>query len=81
MTSGHILQIFLRVTIQNQIRVAQRIIVDEVIQFRPLRHGHVQCIFDLGATSHHTQNVQLVRFRKKVSSLLCTKSQLFRKFF
>jgi len=49
MTSGHILQIFLRVTIQNQIRVAQRIIVDEVIQFRPLRHGHVQCILDPGA--------------------------------
>ena len=46
---GHILQIFLRVTIQNQIRVAQRIIVDEVIQFRPLRHGHVQCILDPGA--------------------------------
>ena len=46
MTSGHILQIFLRVTIQSQIRVAQRIIVDEVIQFRPLRHGHVQCILD-----------------------------------
>ena len=30
MTSDHILQIFLRVTIQNQIRVAQRIIVDAV---------------------------------------------------
>ncbi len=28
MTSGHILQIFLRVTVQNQIRIAQRIIVD-----------------------------------------------------
>ena len=49
MTSGHILQIFLRVTIQNQIRVAQRIIVDEVIQFRPLRHGHIQCILNPGA--------------------------------
>ena len=49
MTSDHILQIFLRVTIQNQIRVAQRIIVDEVIQLRPLRHGHVQCILDPGA--------------------------------
>ena len=49
MTSGHILQIFLRVTIQNQIRVAQRIIVDEVIQLRPLRHGHIQRILDPGA--------------------------------
>ena len=48
MTSGHILQIFLRVTIQNQIRIAQRIIVDEVVQFRPLRHGHIQRILDPG---------------------------------
>lgn len=47
MTSDHILQIFLRVTIQNQIRVAQRIIVDEVIQFRPLCHSHVQRILFL----------------------------------
>ena len=49
MTSGHILQIFLRVTIQNQIRVAQRIIVDDVIQFRPLCYSHVQRILDPGA--------------------------------
>ena len=48
MTSGHILQIFLRVTIQNQIRVAQRIIVDEVIQLRPLRHSDIQRILDPG---------------------------------
>ena len=48
MTSDHILQIFLRVTIQNQIRVAQRIIVDEVIQLRPLRHGHILRILDPG---------------------------------
>ena len=47
MTSDHILQIFLRVTIQNQIRVAQRIIVDEVIQLRPLRHGHIQRILEM----------------------------------
>ena len=33
MTSSYILQIFLRVTIQNQIRIAQRIVVDEVVQF------------------------------------------------
>ena len=30
---SYIFQIFLRIAIQNQIRVAQRIIVDEVIQF------------------------------------------------
>ena len=51
MTSDHILQIFLRVTIQNQIRVAQRIIVDEVIQLRPLRHGHIQRILDPGTVN------------------------------
>ena len=51
MTSDHILQIFLRVTIQNQIRIAQRIVVDEVVQFRPLRHGHVQFILDPGAVN------------------------------
>ena len=48
---SYIFQIFLRIAIQNQIRVAQRIIVDEVIQFRPLRHGHVQCILDPGAVN------------------------------
>ncbi len=49
MASSHILQIFLQVTVQNQICIAQRIVVDEVVQFRPLRHGHIQCILDPGA--------------------------------
>ena len=48
---GHILQIFLRVTIQNQIRIAQRVIVDEVVQFRLLCHSHVQRILDPGAVN------------------------------
>ena len=30
---SYIFQIFLRIAIQNQIRVAQRVIVDEIIQF------------------------------------------------
>ena len=51
MTSSYIFQIFLRVTVQNQIRIAQRIVVDEVVQFRPLRHGHVQFILDLSAVN------------------------------
>ena len=51
MTSSHIPQIFLRITIQNQIRVAQRVIVDEIIQFGPLRHGHVQFILDPSAVN------------------------------
>ena len=51
MTSSHIPQIFLRITIQNQIGIAQRIVVDEVVQFRPLRHGHVQFILDPSAVN------------------------------
>ena len=35
-------QIFLRVTIQNQISIRQRVIIDKIIQLRPLRHGHIQ---------------------------------------
>ena len=49
MAPAHNFQIPLRVTIQNQIRIAQGIVVDEVVQFRPLRHGHVQFILDPGA--------------------------------
>ena len=48
MAPGCIFQIFLWVTVQNQIRIAQRIVVDEVVQFRPLRHGHIQRILDPG---------------------------------
>ena len=33
MAPCYILQIFLRIAIQNQICVAQRVIVDEIIQF------------------------------------------------
>ena len=51
MSSGHILQIPLQISIQNQIRIAQRVIVDEVVQLRPLRHGHVQRILDPGAVN------------------------------
>ena len=51
MASSHILQIFLRVTVQNQIGIAQRIVVDEVVQFHPLRHGHVQFILDPSAVN------------------------------
>ena len=46
MAPSHILQILLRVTVQNQIRIAKRVIVDEVVQLRPLRHGHIQRILD-----------------------------------
>ena len=49
MAPVYIFQVFLRVSVQNQIRIAQRIVVDEVVQFRPLRHGNIQCILDTGA--------------------------------
>ena len=49
MTSSHIPQIFLRITVQNQIRIAQWVIVDKVVQFRLLRHSHIQCILNPGA--------------------------------
>ena len=37
MAPGYVFQVSLRVTVQNQVRIAQRIVVDEVVQFRPLR--------------------------------------------
>ena len=53
MASSHILQIFLRVTVQNQIGIAQWVIVDEVVQFRLLRHGHIQRVLDPGAVNEN----------------------------
>ena len=53
MAPGHVLQMSLRVTVQNQVRIAQRIIVDEVIQFRPLCHSHIQRILDPGAVDRY----------------------------
>ena len=51
MTSSYIFQIFLRVAVQNQIRIAQWVIVDKVVQFRLLRHGHIQCILNPGTVN------------------------------
>ena len=51
MAPVYIFQVFLRVSVQNQIRIAKRVIVDEIIQLRPLRHSHVQCILDPGAVN------------------------------
>ena len=57
MASSHILQIFLRVTVQNQIRIAQRIVVDEVVQFRLLCHSHIQCILNPGAVDGNFSSI------------------------
>ena len=48
-SSGHILQIPLQISIQNQIGITKWVIINEVVQFRPLRHGHTQRILDPGA--------------------------------
>ena len=69
MASSHILQIFLRVTVQNQIRIAQRIVVDEVVQFRPLRHGHVQFILDPGAVDGNLSPIRSSSSTQPVSML------------
>ena len=51
MATGHIPQIFLWITVQNQLRVAQRVVIDKVVQFRLLRHGHIQCILNPGTVN------------------------------
>ena len=53
MAPSHILQVSLRVAVQNQIRIAQWVIVDEIIQLRPLHHGHIQGILDPGAVDEY----------------------------
>ena len=59
MVPGHILQIFLRVAVQAQIGIVQRVIVDEIIQLRPLRHGHIQHILDPGAIDGNFSSILL----------------------
>ena len=59
---GHILQIFLRVTVQNQIGIAQRVIIDEIIQLRPLRHSHVQRIFSPDAVDRNLSPIPEQQF-------------------
>ena len=58
MAPSYIFQIFLWVTVQNQICIAQWVIVDEIIQLRPLRHGHVQCILNPGAVNRDFSPIQ-----------------------
>ena len=79
MAPGRILQIFLWVTIQNQVRIAQRVIIDEIIQLRPLRHGHIQRIRDSGAVDGdyspipeqqlHAAGIQPFRCAKKCAKM------------
>ena len=65
MAPSPILQIFLRVTVQNQIRIAQWVIVDEIIQLRSLRHGHIQRILDPGTVNGSKGFILLSEENKK----------------
>ena len=57
MAPVYIFQVFLRVSVQNQIGIAQWVIVDEVIQLRPLRHGRIQRILDPGAVDGNFSSI------------------------
>ena len=62
MVLGRIFQVSLRITIQNQISVAQGVIVDEIVRFSPLRHGHVQRILDPGAVDGYFSSIPEQQF-------------------
>ena len=51
MVPSRIFQIFFRLAIQNQIRISQRVVVNKMVQFWPLRHGHIQRILNPGAVN------------------------------
>ena len=51
MAPGYVFQVFFWIAIQNQIGIAQWVIVNKVIQLRLLRHGHVQFILDPSAVN------------------------------
>ena len=51
MVPGYVFQVSLWVTVQNQIRIAKRVIVNKIVQLRSLRHGHIQRIFNPGAVN------------------------------
>ena len=79
MAPGYVFQIFLRVAVQNQIRIAQWVIVDKVVQFRLLRHGHIQCILNPGTINGNFSPIEYKKsepfsYWKKVRILLlwCT---------
>ena len=62
MAPSHILQIFPRIAIQNQIGIVQRVIVDKVVQLRSLCHSHVQRILDPGAANENFSPVPEQKF-------------------
>ena len=51
MVPCYVFQVSLWVSVQNQIRLAKRVIVNKIVQLRSLRHGHIQYILDPGAVN------------------------------
>ena len=51
MVPCYVFQVSLWVTVQNQIRIAKRVIVNKIVQLRSLRHGHIQCILNPGTVN------------------------------
>ena len=72
MAPSHIFQIFLWIAIQNQIDIAQRVIVDEIIQLRPLRHGHIQFRWKQGIRSvfQRAQKIRTLLLLEKSSDFV-----------
>ena len=51
MVPCYVFQVSLWVTVQNQIRIAKRVIVNKIVQLRSLRHGHIQCTLNPGTVN------------------------------
>ena len=51
MVPCYVFQVSLWVTVQNQIRIAKRVIVNKIVQLQSLRHGHIQCTLNPGTVN------------------------------
>ena len=61
MAPGYVFQVFFWIAIQDQIGIAQWVIVNKVIQLRLLRHGHVQFILDPSAVNTVGRNKKQIQ--------------------
>ena len=78
MASSYVFQILLRVTVQNQIRIAQWVVVDEVVQFSLLGHGHIQRILDPGTVDGDfspTHPVSMLKWQALASYFIIASSK------
>ena len=51
MAPSYVFQVFFWIAIQNQIGITKWVIINEVVQFRPLCHGNIQRILDPSAVN------------------------------